>query len=417
MRKPAKIRIAGMIAATLPPLLWCAAATSQTLPSSTVHNDQVQLGDVFSTQVIDVVEPAEVVVAATTALGNGVTVTTDGTAIDVQSRQRLEGDVRASTTLNGTGSVGWNTVATTSAVGNAGLANTVNGGTVSGSFKQEAGAVTVRAGTGIFADYGYAGDISGGAQTVVNSQGLGASGGSTINASVDQSSQAVAEASTGVHIKYVPGSANFSGTTVNNNVTASGENGSTMNLAVRQNASGDHTQGTVFVSGGTIQSVSAAASAVANNVSVNNYGGPAAVSTDQTNSSYVRAQAVNNTDSFGASTTLAYGVGNSVLVGEFGPELTLDNNQVNSGGVSAIAEAGGREGYDMSAQSTAIGNAATGFVCSECGGVINVNNRQVNSSNVVSTTNMSISGPNRSVSGTATAVGNTATFYATRPSG
>ena len=405
-----------MTAVTLPLLLWCGAATSQTVPGSTVVNDQVQLGDVFATQVIDVVDPIQVV-AATTALGNGVTVTTDGTAVDVASRQRLEGDVRASTTLNAPAHLGWDVVAITTATGNAGLANTVNGGAVTGNFVQKAGEVTVRAGTGIYGDNAAAGDISGAAQTVVNSQGLGASGGSTIDASVRQSSAAIAEASTGVHIKYVPGAANFTGSTVNNNVTASGADGSRTNLDVRQSATGDHTQGTVFVSAGTMQSVSAAASAVANNLSAENHGYPAEVSARQTNTSYVRAQAVNNTDTFGASTTLAYGVGNSVLVGEFGPELTLDNSQVNSGGVAAIAEAGGRDGYDMSAQSTAIGNAVTGYVCSDCGGVINVGNRQVNSSNVVSTTNMSLTGANRSVSGISTAVGNTATFYSTSPGG
>ena len=395
----------------------CGAATSQTAPGSTVYNDQVQLGDVFATQTLNVVEPSEVVVAATTALGNGVTVFTEGTPVDVQSRQRLEGDVRASTTLNGDASVGWNTSVTTSAVGNAGTANTLNGGSVSGTFRQQTGDVMVRAGTGVFAEWAYSGDISASAQAVVNSQAFGAESGSSVDATLKQRSAATVEAATGVIIKHVPGSASFASSAVNNNLTASGVDGSQMDLAVQQTATGDHTQATVFVSGGLVQSSSAASSAVANNISVENHGQPLTVSAGQTNTSYVRAQTVNNIDAFGASTTLAYGVGNSTMVTEFGPELTLDTNQVNSGGVAAIAEASGRDGFDMSAQSTAIGNAVTGTVCTECGGVINANNRQVNHSNVTSTTNIGLTGANRSVSGVSTAVGNTASFFATTPGG
>src|SRR5687768_14334228 len=119
MRSPAKILIAGTLAGTLP-LLWCGAATSQTSP---IVNDQVQLGDVFATQILDVVEPEGSVVAATTALGNVVDASANnGRSIDMRSHQKLDGDVRASTTLNAAAGMGWETVVTTTAQGNSGMA-------------------------------------------------------------------------------------------------------------------------------------------------------------------------------------------------------------------------------------------------------------------------------------------------------
>jgi hypothetical protein len=416
MRIPAKILIAGTLAGTLP-LLWCGAATSQT---STVVNDQVQLGDVFATQELNVVEPSDAVVGATTALGNSFGAFADGgRSMDVSSRQKLQGDVRASTTLNAEHGMGWDTVVTTTAHGNSGMATATGGGSVSGSFKQKAGDVMVRAGTGVFGEWAWTGNISASAQTAVNNQALHADNGN-VDATVVQNSAATTEAATGVIIRHINETGSFASSAVNNTLSATGAGGE-MSLGVRQTATGDHTQATVFVSAGRVGtaghagSVSAASTAVANSVMAENNGGPMAVASRQANTSYVRAQTVNNADSFGASTTLAYGVGNSLTATEFGPELTLDNNQFNDGGVSSIAEAGGREGFDMSVQATAIGNAVTGTVCTTCGGVIDVNNRQVNRSNVVASTKVNLTGANRNTAGVATAVGNTASFFATTP--
>ena len=138
-----------MLAGTLS-LLWCGAATSQT---STVINDQVQLGDVFATQELNVVEPSDSVVGATTALGNVFGAFADGgRSLDVNSRQKLDADVRASTTLNAAHGMGWDTVVTTTAHGNSGMATATGGGSVTGSFKQKGGSGMVRAGTGVFGE-------------------------------------------------------------------------------------------------------------------------------------------------------------------------------------------------------------------------------------------------------------------------
>ena len=401
------------------PFLWCGVATSQTSP---VINDQVQLGDVFATQELNVVEPEDAVVAATTALGNTVSgFADDGRSMDVQSRQRLDGDVRASTTLNAEAGMGWNTVINTTAQGNTAMVQASGGGSVTGSFKQKAGDVMVRAGTGVFGEWAWTGNLNATAQTAVNSTALAVDDGGRIDAGVNQQSAATTEAAVGVIVRHVNESSSLASTAVNNNFSASGMGGSGMDVRLNQSASGDHTQATVFMSAGRVGTsqfpgiTSAASTAVANNAMAENNGGPMNLASRQSNTSYVRAQTVNNADSFGASTTLSYGVGNSLTATEFGPELVLDNNQFNDGGVASIAEASGREGFDMSVQATAMGNAVTGTVCTECGGVIDVNNRQVNRSNVTASTRATMGGSSRNTVGVATAIGNTASFTATSP--
>ena len=93
-----------------------------------------------------------------------------------------------------------------------------------------------------------------------------------------------------------------------------------------------------------------------------------------------------------------------------------DNTQSNSGGVVSNASFSGNNGFDAASSATAMGNAATGFACSDCNGVVNVNNNQMNSGGVSATSTIDIAAPNRSVNASATAVGNNATFYVSKPS-
>jgi hypothetical protein len=108
-------------------------------------------------------------------------------------------------------------------------------------------------------------------------------------------------------------------------------------------------------------------------------------------------------------------------VGNYGTTLNLDNTQANTGN-GAIANAtftGGSVGnpsYDAYASSTVMGNAVTGFACSDCNGAMTVNNSQTNSVNLAANTSIDSAASNRSVTGTATAVGNNATFYVSKPS-
>lgn len=114
----------------------------------------------------------------------------------------------------------------------------------------------------------------------------------------------------------------------------------------------------------------------------------------------------------------ANGVGNSLVAGNFGGDLTLNNNQTNSGGgvevFSSFSGTGGI-GYDASSSAIAMGNAVTGYACATCVNRMAITNRQNNSTGVAATSTVTMTGANRQVNGVSTAMGNTATFYVSQP--
>jgi hypothetical protein len=85
------------------------------------------------------------------------------------------------------------------------------------------------------------------------------------------------------------------------------------------------------------------------------------------------------------------------------------------GGVEVIASLDGNTGYDAVASSTAMGNAVTGYVCSDCSGKMTVNNNQTNSADIGARTTVSVTNSGRSVVGVSTATGNNASFYVSSP--
>ena len=82
MPRPAKTLISGTMAVLPAIALLCAAGTSQAqTPPSEVINNQSQLGDVFSTQVLNVVEVTDGVGAETSATGNNLIGSTEGAVV------------------------------------------------------------------------------------------------------------------------------------------------------------------------------------------------------------------------------------------------------------------------------------------------------------------------------------------------
>lgn len=354
------------------------------------------------------------IIAATTALGQGVTVTTDGTDLDVRSRQRLRGDVEAQTVLNVTSSTGSYTGVKTTAVGNA-QTNVAVDALMTGRTRQFANGGKVEATTDVNAANAWVGPIEASSSAVVNSLGMGASNG-RLSFQTQQNSNTRAVATTTGYMGYAPYDAAFSASAVNNSLNSATDGWSQTGFYSGQRVVGGSTEAKSVVLSGSVQNLSNAASAVANSISVNNTGGPLRVTANQLNRGKVDAQAVTISSLFGAQSTMAYGVGNSSLAGEYGTELAFANNQVNSGDIGASAVSIGGTGYDQSASSVAIGNATTGFACAECKASLDAYNNQVNRGDVRSDTyTRTTSG--RSITGSSTAVGNTATFYVTRPGG
>jgi hypothetical protein len=214
----------------------------------------------------------------------------------------------------------------------------------------------------------------------------------------------------------VPGDGTFSSVAAGNNVSSVGIGYSTQTLDVTQSQTGDVLRATQFTNLGTSQNTVTSATATGNNLSATNELGGFAVTDRQDNESYVRAQAVETSYEFGGATVSAYGVGNSTLAGNAGPSLVLNNTQVNgTGGVEAFSVFQGNSGYDATSSATAMGNAVTGYACSQCNGVMNVTNSQTNAGDVGATAQLTVGGAGRSARGVATSVGNNATFYVTKP--
>lgn len=352
------------------------------------------------------------------AVGNSATVGTETGSLHADVKQVLKANVNAETTLNLSGYSG-TTVLNTSAYGNVGEAVATDGASMSGGFTQRAATgELVKAGTRINADGADLGPLTSVQSTAVaNSQGIGATGGGTASVIVDQKSGATTQASESAQFRYTAGEVDFASLAVSNNITATGTVGSTQIIQASQKMVGPQTLAYSAVTSGNAQTINNVATATANNFSANNDGGPLQVALSQSNKGYVRAQTTNVADQYGTNNAMSYGVGNSITAGESGVELSMDVNQVNRGGVTATSDVSGTNGYDSSATTIAMGNAVTGYACSSCGGVIDINSRQVNSNTVTANSTIGVAGSGRSVSGVSTAVGNSATYYASRPGG
>ncbi len=285
---------------------------------------------------------------------------------------------------------------------------------MSASLQQSIGPTSITASSVINATSAQAGDMTVSTEAIGNTQGIGAVS-APVGAAVTQTSSALTQSNSDISLQYTPGTATYAATAVSNNITATGLSGSAQNLNLSQTMTGAMTQAAQFVALGQGQDVSNAATATANNISVSNDTGALDVTTSQDNESYLRAQAESTAYSFGSSTVSATGVGNSAAYGETGSQITVNNNQTNSGGVEVIASSGGTSGYDLSSSATAMGNAVTGYGCSDCGGVMNVTNNQTNTGVISATSGVGVAGSARSATSIATAVGNSATYYIGKP--
>ena len=395
------------------PMLLTGVATSQ----SVVNSSQSQSTAVTTSQTLNVVDVSSATTGVANSTGNSLSGAVTSGTLALTSSQSLTADVTSTQQLNVVVNAGAMTTLNVASTGNTVDADTVTGGgALTGSVNQTVGAVNVLATNSISAAGGQTGAISTGVQAIANSIGVGTDA-SPVAATTNQVSAAVTGAEDGGTLTYTPGMAAFSATAVSNNLTGTGSGGANQTITATQSMTGPRTQAAEFVYLGNAQTPLAAATASDNNISLNNQSGALNVVDSQTNTSYTRAQAVLSSYEFGSAQATAYGVGNSVLAANVGPYMSLDNTQTNSGGgIEVIASFAGNNGYDGASSATAMGNAATGFACSDCGGVISVNNTQVNSAGVSATSTIDIAASNRTVNANATAVGNTATFYVSKPS-
>ena len=165
--------------------------------------------------------------------------------------------------------------------------------------------------------------------------------------------------------------------------------------------------------------VVSASQAAGNTVTLTNDYGYGEVRGTQTNSGEVRATTTLNLDTFGNGLGVgsANAVGNSALTSVIGADAYSGLDQTNSGPVTAQVNftggAGGGMGTALSA--TAMGNAQSAYICSECPVSLSGQFNQTNSGPVTSQVTGTHRGYVGAITSTSTAIGNASTFATRNP--
>ncbi|MFN7108725.1 MAG: holdfast anchor protein HfaD [Brevundimonas sp.] len=419
MARHAPIRLAGMMAATATFAALATEASAQATPvcdpqaGEACYSTQDQSGDV--TGLVDIDLSVDQVTVSTSAQGNSLAGGVTAASAGLVSRQTMTGAAVARSNVVVNGEADGQLSVETTARGNY-LGVTTNGATFAVDATQSATGDRVQAGTYVQAPGGRV--LQGGFATsaaVANTVAMGGPS-SSLTGVIDQTAQTTVFAETVADVQYIPAPATFSSQAVANAVQTNTTGGSHQDLAIRQSNGASTTEARTDVYVDNAWDLTVGANAGANQAITANAGGSMLIETDQTNAGRVRADARVQTNLQGQTVLAARSVANETVAGNNDIYLKLDNTQLNSGGVEANATYVGVNGYDAYVGADAVGNAVTGYACSQCGGDVNITNNQTNSGNVTATTSATVASGRTAVVG-ANAVGNTASFYISRPGG
>jgi hypothetical protein len=412
MAQHERIRLAGMIAATA---LCAAAATEAAAQDGTiVLNQQLQLGDVFGGQTLNVVDSQDQVTVETSAQGNSASGAVENGSITVQSDQDMRGDAVATADITLGGDTWGEVNATTQAGGNylavsaydatltLEAAQRTDDGLISGTTEVGDSDARLHAGGAV------------GASAISNTAALYGQT-SVVSGTIDQSSSAIVRSFGRIESQYVPAEASVTSQAIVNAIAVNSDDTSGQDLSIAQRSFGGFIEAEASANAGNAWDLAARARATANQAVLYNEGGSVVNASDQRNSSFVRASALTTAYDYGAAEAYARGAANELSVGNNDVYVEIDNTQFNTGGLDVTATFSGTNGYDVSVGADAVGNSVTGYACSECEGYLQAANVQTNSGDVSAAANTVVAGSNRSVITGANAVGNSASFYVSRP--
>lgn len=386
-------------------LVCVLAAPALAQSSGTALNGQLNWGDVIADITVVTGASAQDATAAATAAGNSVSGANLAGGLDAESGQSNSGATFAHANLQG-GDVRHGTVMAT-AQANAGQAQVVGGDlnlratqTANGGDVLATATANIRNGQTLTAV----------ATAASNNAALAADRGD-MNIDLTQAASNSAYAVTDVDACCV--GQTVAGASSAINAFGSSSTTSTVNTGYTQTSTGAQSQASTDVYQYQGYQVAAASTAAANSATINNEWGYAQIRGRQSSSTNVAADTRVTLGSWdGVASVSAYGVGNATLATNVGSDMVIDIDQVNTGGVDANAQfnAGSGNGGDVVVASTAIGNAVTGYVCSQCGdAALSGKVNQVNGGNITSTGSISVNGAG-AIYGSASAVGNSATF-------
>lgn len=384
--------------------LLAAPALAQQAPASNVINDQLQWGDVFATMNVVVTGPAGPVSSSALAAGNSATAANTTGALNMRSTQTFSGAAFATATIQA-GDVAEAAVAVASAQGSALEAQTI-GGALDLDANQIADGGDAQAIAR--ANVGNTPLLSVAANAAANNAVAGAVNG-PLRARLTQNAQnsvyAVADSDAccaGAAVVGASAAVNAL-STISETSTVSADY-TQISTGREAYASADHVQ-----QRGTNATI--ASSAAANSATVENKWGYSSIRGRQTSTTNARAETRATLFSWeGTAAASSYAVGNATLATNVGSDLAVDIGQLNTGGVDAETVLIGANGGDAIANATALGNATTAYVCSECGDArVSGTITQVNGGTTTATGSVTTTASG-AVFGTASAVGNTATF-------
>ena len=161
--------------------------------------------------------------------------------------------------------------------------------------------------------------------------------------------------------------------------------------------------------------VNGLSSAAANSATLANKGASTDAKVSQAHEGYVRAETALFVGEYGGVNSQAFAAANTVSAAGYGETLKIDTDQLNTGGVDAAASFDGYDGYDAEVHASATGNGVSVQACSDCDGVLDANNNQVNGGDVSAVSRADVGTSARAVNATATAVGNSASYVVSRP--
>jgi hypothetical protein len=392
-------------------------AAAQTPPqdNTIVLNRQLQLGDVFADQTLNVVDSQDEVTVGTTATGNNASGAVENGAITVQSDQDMRGDSVATTTATLGGDTSGPVAIQSTANGNY-LAVSAYDADLTVEATQRNTGDLVRATTEVGDEAARL--LAGGliaANAGSNTTALYGEG-SVLTGTIEQSSSATVQAYGRLDSQYAPAETNVTAQATVNAIGVNSVQTSGQDLTLDQTSSGDFVEAEASANTGNGWDLAARARAVANSANLYNSGGSVVTTSNQDNSAFVRAAATTTAYDYGRAQAYARGAANELSVGNNDIYVEIDNTQINTGGVDVSANFSGTNGYDVYVGAEAVGNAVTGYACSECQGYLEARNTQTNSGDVSAQATTTVAGSNRSVISSATATGNSATFYVSRPS-
>jgi hypothetical protein len=405
--KTAKIILASVAALALIP----AIASAQHAPYD-VLNGQVQLNDVLGVLNVHVGE-GNGLAGTATAVANNMAAKTVERDMNVDSTQRLDGNVNAISSIEA-GSARGVTLGTAVAAGNIAQVEGCCASTTSAvnqitTYDKSINATSVvrtgSADTIVSATQSTGNTFSGWTANGYTKGFAGQYNGATINA------DSVVEAccnNTSVTSQSVAAA---------NSARWGGESATIYADVDQKNYADVNATSRVAIHSGT--DITGAVSAAGNLAEIQNKWGYSQMTGYQENNNAINGASVVQLGEWGGhAVSSANTIGNSALVSNLGSDVTMSMNQHNGGNVTSFAmlEGNSSRGGVGSVSSMATGNAMTGYACASCGSSsvkVEGYTSQYNSGNVTAATHVGV-GTAGQINASATAIGNSATFIAQR---